>query len=69
MKTNQPRIGTWGGKKVLDAAVGVSLVDDPEANQYPMPLTATGKYDVEVSMHAGAVDVRDAMRRSLGFRV
>lgn len=34
--------------QVLDAAVGVSLVDDPEASKYPMPLTATGKYDVEV---------------------
>lgn len=34
--------------KVLDAAVGIKLVDDPEANQYPMPLTATGKSDVEV---------------------
>ena len=28
--------------------MGVSLVDDPEANLYPMPLTATGEYDVEV---------------------
>lgn len=36
--------------QVLDAAVGVSLVDDPAASLYPMPLTATGKYDVEVSM-------------------
>lgn len=35
---------------MLDEAVGVSLVDDPEASQYPMPLTATGKYDVEVSL-------------------
>lgn len=33
---------------MLDAAIGVSLVDDPEASKYPMPLTATGKYDVEV---------------------
>lgn len=28
--------------------MGIKLVDDPEANQYPMPLTATGKNDVEV---------------------
>lgn len=33
----------------MDEAVGVSLVDDPEASKYPMPLTSTGKYDVEVS--------------------
>lgn len=26
----------------------MSLVDDPAANIYPMPLTATGLYDVEV---------------------
>ncbi len=24
------------------------VVDDPEAKQYPMPLTATGQFDVEV---------------------
>lgn len=35
-------------EQVLEAAAGVTLVDDPEASKYPMPLTATGKYDVEV---------------------
>eukprot|EP00934_Nitzschia_sp_Nitz4_P001071 Nitzschia sp. Nitz4//scaffold267_size26297//13979//15263//NITZ4_008268-RA/size26297-processed-gene-0.0-mRNA-1//1//CDS//3329544902//1071//frame0 len=34
-------------KALVDAAPGVQLVDDPESNLYPMPLTATGKYDVE----------------------
>ena len=33
---------------MLADAVGVTLVDDPAASLYPMPLTATGKYDVEV---------------------
>ena len=42
-------------RKVLDAAVGVKLVDDPDANLYPMPLTATGQYDVEVRVLGGGV--------------
>jgi aspartate-semialdehyde dehydrogenase len=33
---------------VLKAAPGVKVVDDPHNNQYPMPLTATKAYDVEV---------------------
>jgi len=32
----------------LTAASGVEVVDDPTKNLYPMPLTATSKYDVEV---------------------
>merc|ERR1712039_1121947 len=32
----------------LRGAPGVSVVDDPDKKQYPMPLTATKKYDVEV---------------------
>ena len=32
----------------LNAAPGVAVADDPAANLYPMPLTATSKYDVEV---------------------
>jgi aspartate-semialdehyde dehydrogenase len=35
-------------RKVLDEAPGVKLVDDPDKLLYPMPLTATGQYDVEV---------------------
>jgi aspartate-semialdehyde dehydrogenase len=35
-------------RKVLAEAPGVKLVDDPDNLQYPMPLTATGQYDVEV---------------------
>lgn len=33
---------------LLAAAAGVELVDDPASCAYPMPLTASGKYDVEV---------------------
>jgi aspartate-semialdehyde dehydrogenase len=33
---------------VLGAAPGVKVVDDPANNLYPMPLTATECYDVEV---------------------
>lgn len=32
----------------MSKAPGVELRDDPEKNSYPMPLTATAKYDVEV---------------------
>merc|ERR1712167_144178 len=35
-------------KKVLAAAKGLRLADDPENLKYPMPLTATGSYDTEV---------------------
>jgi len=34
-------------RKAIDEAPGVKLVDDPENLKYPMPLTATGQYDVE----------------------
>ena len=33
---------------VLEAASGVKVVDAPKRNEYPMPLNATEKYDVEV---------------------
>jgi len=32
----------------LNAASGVVVVDNPEESLYPMPITATAKYDVEV---------------------
>lgn len=35
-------------KEALSGAPGVKLVDDPEKNVYPMPLNASGHYDVEV---------------------
>ena len=35
-------------RAVLEAAPGVEVVDDPGQNRYPLPLTATGKWDVEV---------------------
>mmetsp|Transcript_7223 Transcript_7223/g.6838 ORF Transcript_7223/g.6838 Transcript_7223/m.6838 type:complete len:396 (-) Transcript_7223:218-1405(-) len=35
-------------RKALEEAPGVKLVDDLENEKYPMPLTATGQYDVEV---------------------
>ena len=33
-------------RAILDAAPGVTVVDDPEAKLYPMPVDATEKYDV-----------------------
>lgn len=44
-------------RKVLEEAPGVEVRDDPETLTYPMPLTATGKYDVEVGR----------IRKSLAF--
>mmetsp|Transcript_16672 Transcript_16672/g.28678 ORF Transcript_16672/g.28678 Transcript_16672/m.28678 type:complete len:411 (+) Transcript_16672:143-1375(+) len=35
-------------RKALEEAPGVKLVDNPEKLEYPMPLTATGQYDIEV---------------------
>lgn len=35
-------------RKALEKAPGVKLVDDVANLKYPMPLTATGQYDVEV---------------------
>mmetsp|Transcript_20007 Transcript_20007/g.43353 ORF Transcript_20007/g.43353 Transcript_20007/m.43353 type:complete len:409 (+) Transcript_20007:111-1337(+) len=35
-------------RKALEEAPGVKLVDDVENEKYPMPLTATGQYDIEV---------------------
>jgi aspartate-semialdehyde dehydrogenase len=35
-------------RSVLSAAPGVEVVDDPAQGRYPMPLTASGKYAVEV---------------------
>ena len=35
-------------RAILAGAPGVKLVDDPANRLYPLPMTATGKYDVEV---------------------
>ena len=35
-------------RAVLEKAPGLRVVDDPSQKLYPMPLTATGQYDVEV---------------------
>ncbi len=44
-------------RAVLEAAPGVRVVDAPERHAYPMPLTATGRWEVEVGR----------IRRSLVF--
>ncbi|MGI8748629.1 MAG: aspartate-semialdehyde dehydrogenase, partial [Deinococcus sp.] len=35
-------------RELLRQARGVKVVDDPEAGLYPMPISASGQYDVEV---------------------
>ena len=47
LETEQP-VNVKEAQQVLDAAPGVKLVDNPDKLEYPMPLTATGEYDVEV---------------------
>ena len=47
METVEPA-DVEAARAVLEKAEGVKVVDDPENLQYPMPLTATGQYDVEV---------------------
>jgi aspartate-semialdehyde dehydrogenase len=56
METTRP-IDLIKARAILEAAPGVQLVDDPENNLYPMPLTATGQYDVQVGR----------LRQSLAF--
>lgn len=41
-------ISVEGAIEVLKAADGVEVIDNPAEKKYPMPLTATRKYDVEV---------------------
>jgi len=47
VETEKP-VDVAAAKKALADAPGVKLVDDPDNLQYPMPMTATGQYDVEV---------------------
>ncbi|KAL7572129.1 hypothetical protein ACA910_001762 [Epithemia clementina (nom. ined.)] len=47
VETEKP-IDLEAARKALQEAPGVKLVDNPEALEYPMPITATGAYDVEV---------------------
>jgi aspartate-semialdehyde dehydrogenase len=47
IETSKP-ISEEAAKEVLAAAPGVELVDDVEALEYPMPINASGKFDVEV---------------------
>lgn len=44
----EEKVDVEAARKALDEAPGVKLVDDTENLKYPMPLTATGQYDVEV---------------------
>ena len=47
VETEKP-VDIEAARKALAEAPGVKLVDDPDKLEYPMPLTATGEYDVEV---------------------
>jgi aspartate-semialdehyde dehydrogenase len=44
----EKKVDVAQARAALEAAVGVKLVDDTANNQYPMPLTATNQYDIEV---------------------
>lgn len=47
IETEKP-ITPEGARDILSAAPGVRVVDNPETLEYPMPLNASGQYDVEV---------------------
>lgn len=47
VETEKP-VDPAAAREVLSRAPGVKVVDDPATNGYPMPLTASGHYDVEV---------------------
>jgi len=47
IETEKP-IDIAAAYSVLEASPGVVVVDKPEENKYPMPITATSQYDVEV---------------------
>lgn len=47
VETTKP-VDLKSARKALAQAPGVKLVDDIEKLEYPMPLTASGQYDVEV---------------------
>jgi len=47
IETEKP-VDVKAAQEALSAAPGVKLCDDPHNNVYPMPLTATGQYDIEV---------------------
>jgi aspartate-semialdehyde dehydrogenase len=46
IETEKP-VTPEAAREVLAAAPGVKVVDDPANALYPMPITATGQYDVE----------------------
>ncbi|WP_457630311.1 aspartate-semialdehyde dehydrogenase [Oceanithermus sp.] len=52
-------------RAVLEKSPGVEVVDEPAANRYPMPLTATGKWNVEV----GRIRQNLAFENALDFFV
>lgn len=47
VETERP-VDLQAAREALAAAPGVELTDDPAAKKYPMPLYATGQYDVQV---------------------
>jgi len=55
IETERP-VTAAAARAVLEKAVGIRVVDDVDNNLYPMPITATGSFDVEVGrIRANAV--------------
>jgi aspartate-semialdehyde dehydrogenase len=46
IETERP-VTAEAAREVLSRAAGVRVVDEPAAQRYPMPITATGQDDVE----------------------
>ncbi|MBI4235391.1 aspartate-semialdehyde dehydrogenase [Candidatus Peregrinibacteria bacterium] len=47
LETEKP-VNVSRARELLASAPGVSLIDDPENLKYPMPINATGKFNVEI---------------------
>ena len=46
IETERP-VTAEAAREVLSRAAGIRVVDEPSAQRYPMPITATGQDDVE----------------------
>lgn len=47
VETEEP-VDIEKAREALASSPGVKLVDDTDNSEYPMPMTATGQYDIEV---------------------
>lgn len=66
VQTHSP-VNLERAREVLSTAAGVEVVDDPVKHTYPMPLTATGKLNVEVKVLTLALPITPTLNTFLVF--